>query len=270
MDEMPGARRQGSQPVGGDLAAARVRAGLHGVDVEVERAGVLGVRPHDALEGRQDLGGLRLHAAVGLPEVPGPEVHESVGEQRGGIEIVGEALRHVTHRIRVLSVQRRPVPGRRGRVPRGERLDERPLPRRDPAGQRDGLLDRRERRLLPLDVRRAVVVGAVAERDAPVAHRTHGVEAGRLAERALGFDVVERVDQAQALVEVRLGFARRRADGLMVAAQALEEHGRRRARSGVVVPRGLRGAGRQDEGENAESCRGASSHVATPPDNLLT
>ena len=270
MDEMPGARREGPEPVGGHLAAARVRPGLDGVDVEVERPRVLGVRLHHALERRQDLGSLRLHAAVGLPEVPRPEVHERVGEERRGVEIVGEALRQVTHRVGVLAIQRRPIPRGRGRVPLRERLDGRPLPRRDAAGQRHGLLDRRERGLLPLDVRRAVVVRSVGERDAPVAHRALGIESSRLAERTLGLDVVEAVHQAQTLVEVRLGLGRRGADGLVVTAEALEKHGRRRARCGVVVRGGLRGARRQDERQDAESCREESSHVATFSRIVLT
>ena len=218
--QVPGPRHERPEPVGGGLAPARVRPGLDRVDVEVEGSRVVGVRPQHALERRQDLGGLRLLRAVGLPEVPRPEVHQGVGEERGGVEIVGEALRHVAHRVGVRAVQRRPIARGRGRVPLRERLDDRPLPRRGAACQLHGLLDRGEGRLLPLDVRRAVVVRSVGERDAPVAHRALGIEAGRLAERALGLDVVEGVHEAQPLIEVRLGLARRGGDGLVVAAEA--------------------------------------------------
>ena len=257
----PAPGMSGPEPVGGDLAAARIGAGLDGVDVEMERARMIGIRPHHAFQRRQDLRSLRLHAAVRLPEVPRPEVHERVGEQRGGVEVVGEALRHLAHGVGVRAVERGAVGGRRDRVPLRESLDGRSLAVRDAARQDHGPLDGREGGLLPLGIGRAVVVRAVGQCDAPVAHRALRVEPGRLSERALGLDVVEGVHESQTLVEVGLGFARGRGDGLVVAPEAVEEHRRRgRGPSGVVVGRRLRRAGRQGEGQDAKDRGSMPSH----------
>ena len=203
--------------------------------------------------------------AVRLPEVPRPEVHQRVGEERGGVEVVGEALRHLAHGVGVRAVERGPVGRRRHRVPLRERLDDRALALRDAAGQDRGLLDGREGGLLPLGVGRAVVVRAVGQRDAPVAHRAGRIEAGRLAERAFGLDVVEGVHESQPLVEVGLGLTRGRRNGLVVAPEALQEHGwRGRVTPGLMVGRRLRRAGGESERERSQDRADRTSHLTAP------
>ena len=223
------------------------------------------VRPHHPLQGREDLRGLGLHGAVRLPEVPRPEVHEGVGEERGGVEVVGKAQRHLAHRVRVRAVERRALGARRRRVTLRERLDGRPLPRRHPVRPSQGLLDRRVGHLFPPGVGRAVVVRPLREGDAPVAHRARRIEARRLAERGLGFDVVEGVHEPQALIEVRLGLGRAGRDALVVAPEALEDHRRRgRGWPGVTVGARLARAAREHDREEAEDCMSAPTHSMTP------
>jgi hypothetical protein len=118
----------------------------------------------------------------------------------------------------------------------GERLDRGPLARRGPLRQAQRLLDRPVRGLLALGIRRAVVVRPLRDRDPPEAHRARRIEAYGLAERALGLEVVECVDQAQPLVEVRLTLGRDSRDRLVVTPQPVEEHRRRRhVRSRVIM-----------------------------------
>ena len=77
VDDVPRPRHERSQPVGGRLAAPRIRTALDGVDVEMVRARVVRVRAQHPFQGLEDLRGLGLHAAVGLPQVPRPQVHRA-------------------------------------------------------------------------------------------------------------------------------------------------------------------------------------------------
>jgi hypothetical protein len=265
VDDVARSGHERRQPVGRRLAAAWIGAGLHGMDVEVERARMLRTGPHHALERRQDLRGLGLHGAVGLPQVPRAKVHEGVREQRRRVEVVWEALAHLAHRVGVRAVKRRAIGRRRGGVALRQRLDGGALARADSPREAPRLLDRRVRRLLALRVRRAVVVRAVGQRDPPVAHRAPGVEARPLAEGLLGLDVVEPVHEPEALVEVRLGLRRIGRDGLVVAAEALEEQRRLGRRApGVVMGGELARASRQGEREEAQDRTHATSHLEAP------
>ena len=265
VDEMacPGHERR--QSIRRHLTPPGIGAAFDGVDVQVERARMGRIRSHHPLQGREDLRGLWLHAAVRLPQVPRPEVHEGVGEERGGVEVVGKAQRHLAHRVRVRAVERRALGARCRRVALRERLDGCPLPRRHPVRPSQGLLDRRVGRLFPLGVGRAVVVRPLREGDAPVAHRARRIEARRLAERGLAFDVVEGVDEPQALIEVRLGLGRAGGDALVVAPEALEDHRRRgRGWPGVTVGARLARAARERDREEADDCVSASTHFIAP------
>ena len=181
------------------------------------------------------------------------------------VEVVGEAPRHLAHGVGVGAVERRALGARRRGMTLRERLDGRPLARRHPVRPAQGFLDRRVGHLLPLGVGRAVVVRPLREGDAPVAHRARRIEARRLAERVLGLDVVEGVDEPQALVEVRLRLGRAGRDALVVAPETFEDHRRRRrAWPGVAVGARLARAARERDREDAEDCVGASTHTAAP------
>ena len=232
----------------------------------MERARVVRVRAQHPFQGLEDLRGLGLHAAVGLPQVPRPEVHERVGEQRGGVEVVGEAPRHLAHGVGVRAVQLRALCRGRIGVPLREGLDRRPLAVRGGTGQDHGPLDGREGSSLPIGVGRAVVVRSLAERDAPVAHRAGRVETRRLQERGLRLQVIEGVDEPQPLVEVRLCRVRG-GDALVVAPEPLVDHRRGHGpRRRVPVPAGLPGAARERDRKDDQNCAGPSIHAT----NLLS
>ena len=140
VDDVAGARHQPGQPVGGRLGARRA-AGWP------RRRGCRGAgRPDGSGSSRSTRSsvctisvGARLRRAVGRPQVPRPQVHHGVGEERGGLEIVGELPGHLAHGVGVGAVERLALGGgirRRdgGRAPRS--APARPGRRRRPAGAR--------------------------------------------------------------------------------------------------------------------------------------
>ncbi len=269
MDHVARAGHQAPQPVRGGLGAARIRTGLHRVDVEMIGSGVRRIRREDTLEGDHDLLGARLGRTLRCPQAPRAEIHERVGQERGRVEVVRELPRDIAHGIRVGAVERRPAgAGGRG-VPGRQRGDQCPLALgRGRRGQRARLIDRGERPKLALRVGRAVVVRAVRQRHAPRAHRARRIEAGGLAESGLGLVVVEAVDEPQTLVEEGLRPRRRGGDGAMVATQVVEERGRdgrRRGGAAVVVrgrlsrAAGQEGGGNQERGQALGHGRGSST-----------
>ena len=132
--DVAGARHQRRQP----LRVRRRPLGpvrrLDRVDVEVDRAGVVGLRhqrperavAEHALDQRDHaLGGaLRRAPAIG-PVVPRAEVHQRVGRQQRHAGVLREARLHRLHRVRVGLVQGLAVGVRVGRVAPRQRLDQR-------------------------------------------------------------------------------------------------------------------------------------------------
>ncbi len=238
VDQVARARHQRTEAVGRGRAAVGLGAGLDRVDVEMEGARMVGGGGQHALERLDDL----LRAGLGLPvlrpQVPRPQVHQGVGEEGGGVGIVGKLPRDLAHGVGVRAVERRAVGLGIGRVADGLRLDGGALPRGCLGGQRPRLLHRLPRPALALGVGGAVVVRAVGQRDAPVAHRAVRIETRRLAEGALGLRVVEAVHQAQSLVEVGLGLGRAGRDLLRIGTEVGEEGWRRGIGArGVLVGR---------------------------------
>ena len=166
---------------------------------------------------------LRLRCAVGLVVVPRHRVHRRFGEDRLRVQVVGVALRHLSHRVGEREIERGAV-GRRGvGVARGERVDVGALALARVALVGLGLLERLPRRLRVLGGHRRVDVGAEREGSAPVAHRALGVGGCAGLERAHGLGVVERVAERQPLIEVALRGLRFGRDLVMIAADVVEE-----------------------------------------------
>ena len=146
--------------------------------------------------------GAGLRHALERVELPRPQVHAALGPQRRGVEIVGEALRHLAHRRGIRRFARRLVAVvRRGDVALGERVDERAL---GVAAVRGALLRVRQVRVRLLQAigrRRVVVVGAEGQRHAPVRHRRFGIERRGALERSKRLFVIEPVEKRQPFVE---------------------------------------------------------------------
>jgi hypothetical protein len=191
----------------------------------MERPGVIGIARQHALQRADDLLRARLRRALGRPEIPRPEVHHRVREERGSLEVAGESLRDVAHGVGVRTVEALALGGGVQGVTLGERVDERALRGSRGRGQSLRLLDGLARAFLALGIGGVVVVRPLGDREAPVAHRACGIESRSLAERPLRLVMVERVDEPQALIEPPL---RRRAGGDLrrIAAERVVEHRR--------------------------------------------
>ena len=205
VDEVPGARHQRREPLGARHRFLR-RHGLDRVDVVVACTGVARVGPQHALELGHDLAG----PGIGLPGllvpvVPRTLVHQRLGVQRRGVEVVGIPLHDLAHGHRVRRVERRARGRRDRRVPLRECADVGLFPRARMAEARlrlpETLVGREPRRR----VHSGVHVRAVRVGHSPVAHGAVRVQPRGMGERADGLTVVEAVQQSHALVEVPLG-----------------------------------------------------------------
>ena len=229
----------------------------------------------DALEGLDDLLGARMRRAIGCPQVPRPEVHHGVGEERRGLQVVGKLPCDVPHRVGVGAVEGLALGRGIGRVAFRQRLDQRALRRPRASGEALRLTRGAPGLRLTIGVRRVVVVRALRDGDTPEAHRTLRIQARRLSERLLRLVVVERVDQPQALIEPALRVGRSRRDPVRVAAERIVEHRTavrcvlsvrhvgllRRARLGTGP---LRGTAGRDEQERWKHDPPMVSHVVYP------
>ena len=267
VDHVPRAGRERAQTIGGGEGALRCGAPLHRVDIEMVGARVIRVCREHPLERDDDLLGAGLGLAVLRPQGPRAQVHHRVGEERRRVEVVGKAPRDVAHGVGIGAVEGGAVGVRRATVARGERGNDGALALRGPRRQRARLHDGRERGVLALRVGRAIVVRAIGEGHAPVAHGARRIEAGRLAEGPLCLEVIEAVDQPQSLVEVGLGLRRRGRDLLLVRPEVRVQRRRRLVRARRVLMRDrrrgrLRRTGRPEQCDDDRQREQPSVHAA--------
>src|SRR5688572_3801108 len=118
-----------------------------------------------------------------------------------------------------------------------ECVDERLFESRRVCTTRECALQRRMRRDAGRGVHRQVDVRPPRKRFTPPAHRTFCVQPLGLAEGADRFRMIERVIQAQSLIEVSLRPRVRRGDGVRMRAEICVERNRSRGRSWISLPR---------------------------------
>src|SRR5687768_14286791 len=104
-------------------------------------------------------------------------------------------------------------------------------------------------------VHRQVDVRTPRERFTPPAHRTFWVQPLRLAEGADRFRMVERVIQAQPLIEVSLRPRARRGDGVRMRAEICVERNRYRGWSWISLPRTLENCQHNHDSDYAQQDR---------------
>jgi hypothetical protein len=201
----------------------RMRRRLHGVDVEVHRPDVVGIAAENAFEGFNDFVGARSGSSIRIPEFPGAQVHEAVGKQRGGIEVVGIFTAQFPHRIGVICVELVVIGMGVGREALRDRRDVVLLDRRSSGAQGFRLIDRIHGDLLVFRVDGEVIVWAHCQRHAPPGHRQVRIDFCRAAKRARRFFMVERIHEAQSLVEKLLGLGALRRDGVVQSAQPVQQ-----------------------------------------------
>ena len=203
---------------------AELRLGLlDRVDDEVGGADVVGITLQHPRERVDELLGSSLGLAFRRPVVPGHGVHHRLGEERGGVVVVGPAQRDAAHGGGVGLVERRAIGGRVGAVALRERLDQRLLALVRLGGELECFVHR----LADLGLGRGIVAGVDvrSERvgDAPVAHRALRIELGGVAERRRRFAVVEAEGEGHALVEEALRLLRRGGDRTVVEAEVVHQ-----------------------------------------------
>ena len=79
------------------------------MNVEVIRARMIGIAPEHRLEHGDELERAGRGLAVGRPELPRAQHHETFGKHRRGIQVVGILLHHRAHRIAVVAMEREPI-----------------------------------------------------------------------------------------------------------------------------------------------------------------
>ena len=121
--DMAGARHERGELVGVRFGAARIGRRFDGVDVEMDRAGVIGLAASAPTRAREHVAGELARPAVDVPVVPRRGIHQRLREQRRRVEIVREALRQLAHRLGVGRVERRALGIRIGGVALRQRLD---------------------------------------------------------------------------------------------------------------------------------------------------
>ncbi len=172
------------------------------------RARVAGTTLQHRLEPLLDLQRPGDRLTVGGPQLPGMHVHLALGAQGLHVEIIREALGYAAHGRGVGAEEGVGGGGcrrLRRRIARRERADERPL---HGGSRRRVLLCLVQR--LPGDAcarlrhRRKVVVGSHGERHAPVAGGARRIELGGPGKGAGRLIVIERPQEAHALIEVLL------------------------------------------------------------------
>ena len=217
--QVSGRRHQRCKSLGTGHGERRLHL-LDGMDVVMARAGVHRVGADGLFEDRHQLFQPRIGLALGIPVVPGTEVHQRLGVQYLCVEVAGELLRHLGHGTGVGAVERRTIRERGVGVARGEGLDVCPFAVGDLRGA--GACLRAPPRWGSAGIHRKVDVGTEDQRGTPPAHGTRRVERCRRAERPLRLWMVEAVRKAQPLVEqpLRLGCGR---DGHVMTAEAFDD-----------------------------------------------
>jgi hypothetical protein len=153
------------------------------MDVEVDRARVVGICLQHAFEDREDLHRAGLRLPVHRPEVPRPKIHERFRGQDRDVLIGGMGFVKRSHRVRVSRIVGGSIhPGRRV-ISLRERLGHRALERRSALAQGESPLRVPVGFRLRLDAHGQVDVRPEHERRAPPRHGARGVEARGFEER---------------------------------------------------------------------------------------
>ena len=153
------------------------------------------------------------------------QVHAGLGEQRGGVQVVGKILRHLAHGV-VIGLGRLPaVRFRIGRESQRHGLDVGLLGRRSVAGEIDRFLDGIVRSSETFVTGGIVVVRAYGLGNSPVRHSEFGVEIGGALKGTRGLVMIEGVDQAQPLIEELLRLRILGGDGMMQVSQSGHQRG---------------------------------------------
>jgi hypothetical protein len=153
------------------------------------------------------------------------QVHSRLGEQRGGIEVIGEALHDFAHGIAILFGGGAQIGFGIGGKALGQRGDVGFVALGSIGGERLRFRDGGVGLHKTVFAGGIVVVGADGFGDAPIGHGEFGVELGGALEGARGLVVIEGVDLSQPLIEEGLRLRVLGGDGVMPIAVTGHECG---------------------------------------------
>ena len=142
--------------------------------------------------------------AAGLPIIPRTNVHHRFGVEHRDLVVVRELRRNLLHGQRISGIEWRPVRVRVLGIAGRDRRNQRLLARGRLGGEHTRLLGRREGRRHRVFLHRQIDVGPEHQRFAPEAHGAVRIEFLRLTKGALRLAVIERVGEAEALIEIGL------------------------------------------------------------------
>ena len=225
--QMPRRGHHAGQPCGAGQRLAGIGRGLHDVNVVVIGARVAGAALQHRLEPLLDLQRSCDRLTIRGPQLPGMHVHLALRAQGLHVQIIREALGHAAHGRGVGAedgVGLRGCRRLRRRIARRERADERLL---DGGSPRRALLCLVQR--LPGDAcarlgqRRNVVVRSYGERHTPVARGACRIELRGAGKGAGRLVVIERPQEAHALIEVLLCERHRGRHRAVKITQSLEQ-----------------------------------------------
>ena len=196
------------------------------------------------------------------------EIHQTLGVERRGIEIVRILFGQRPHGVFVLNGERLEVRFRIVRIAFAERRHIGLLVVRCAIDKLQGALHRFIRRLFTIGIDVLIDVRSQRQGDSPLRHRRRRIELGGSRERSHRLIVIERIDERQALVEVFLRFRAGRLNRVMDAGESgLERHRTRSIVGGMIVlclhsgraERGTEEPHRNRHDERSRSCFSAPS-----------
>ena len=226
---MPSGWHQRAETIGARFCPVGIGRSLEQVNVVVQCTCVVRLSRNDALESGKDARRLGLGSAVFLPVVPRHRVHLRIGVKRLHIGVIVKTVGGLLHRFGIGAVEGGAITLAVCGVSQRQRLDECLLAGGCAAGQCARLLDSGVSLPTVFLRHRRVEVGTERDRPSPVRHRKTGIQPRCFAKRANRLSVIERIQQAQSLIEEALRLWHRGRDRHVQCPQPGELRGDRSA-----------------------------------------
>ena len=229
MDHVSCGWHQRAETIGARCCPVGIGRSLEQVNVVVQCTCVVRLSRNDGFEHGEDARRLGLGSAVLLPVVPRHRVHLRIREECLNVRIIFKTVGGLLHRSGVGAVEGGAIAFAVSGVSQRQRLDECLLAGGRATGQCARLPDGGVGLPTVFLRHRRIEVGTKRDRPSPVRHRKTGIQPRRFAKRANRLGVVERIQQAQPLIEEALRLGHRGRDRHVQCPQPGELWGNRYA-----------------------------------------
>ena len=206
--------------------AFRTLRRFDGMNVIVDRAGVIGITTQHRLKCRHDLFSTFGRFAVRAPELPGTQVHRALRVKRRRVEVVRITLDQFAHRVFVIDGELFQICFRFDGIALPERFDVGAFVLGSFGCERKRFLHRFVSSFFSVGSDVEIDVWAQRERNAPISHGEIGINFSRALEGTNRFVVIKRVDESKALIEKLLCFGFGCRDRVVMRAHAGDQFGR--------------------------------------------